>query len=65
VIFAIRIIATKKMLCNVKKTISNALKSQALDTMHILSFRIKLRWSFPMEQSIGTDSKELRGRENE
>lgn len=43
VIFAILIIATKKTLYNAKKTISNVLKSQTLDTMHILNFRIKLR----------------------
>lgn len=48
-----------------KKVILNALKSQTLDTTHILNFHIKLRWSFPMEQSVGIDSKELRGGENE
>lgn len=48
-----------------RNTILNALKSQTLDTTHILNFRIELRWSFPMEQSIGICSKELRGEEHD
>ena len=60
VTFAILIITAKKTLCNAKKTTSNALKSQTLDTMHILNFHIKLRWSFPMEQNAGIGSKESR-----
>lgn len=60
VTFAILIITAKKKLCNEKKTTSNVLKSQILDTLHILNFRIKLRWSFPMEQNAGIDSKATR-----
>ena len=62
VTFAILIITAKKKLCNAKRTTSNVLKSQILDTLHILNFRLKLRWSFPMEQNAGIGSKESRQR---
>lgn len=55
-----QIIAAKKTLCNVKKAILNVLKSQILNTMHILDFHIKLKWSFQMEQSVDISNETWR-----